>query len=178
MLRMARFASILIALALLAGSDPGVTTIFLVRHAEAGPARPDPGLTESGNARAEALSDALGDAAAERLYASQFRRTQETLAPLAAAGGLEVQVDTIDREDTPGWAREFARRLLRDHAGGTVVVAGHSNTVPMVIEALGVEPAPEIPHWQHDNLFVVHVDAAGARLLHLHYGAPSSDCED
>ena len=182
---MGRIGSILAALALLAGSAiagaadaaPGVTTVILVRHAEAEPAGRDPGLTDSGSARAEALSDALRDTAPDRLYASQFRRTQATLAPLAAARGLEVQVDAVDRQDLPGWAREFANKLLRDHAGGTVVVAGHSNTVPMVIEALGVDRVPEIPHWQHDNLFVVQVDAAGAGLLHLHYGAPSKPGE-
>ena len=108
------------------------------------------------------------------MYASQFRRTADTLAPLAERLDQEVRGDEIARGDIESWARGFAARLLRDQAGRTVVVAGHSNTVPLLISALGVEPAPEIPHWQHDNLFVVTVSGGAARLLHMHYGATSA----
>src|SRR5689334_14216739 len=63
-------------------------TVFVVRHAEKGPEVPDPSLTEAGQHRASELARALTDAKITALYTTEFKRTQETLAPLAAATGV------------------------------------------------------------------------------------------
>ena len=67
-------------------------TVFVVRHAEKGPETPDPSLTAEGRKRAEVLARGLGDARIAAAFASEFKRTQETVAPLAAAGGVTTQV--------------------------------------------------------------------------------------
>lgn len=148
------------------------TTVVLVRHAEKGAGR-DPGLNPKGGERARALARVLADLPITGLYASQFRRTRDTLAPLAATLDTEVTVAPLDAADLEGSIRGMAARILAEHPGGTVVVAGHSNTVPMLVEALGADGAPALEESDYDDLFVVTVHGDGAVLLHLHYGAVS-----
>ena len=74
----------------------------------------------------------LKDAGITAIFATQYKRTQQTAAPLAAA--LGVTVVTIPSADT---ARLVAKVKA---APGNVLVVGHSNTVPDVIKGLGVEP--------------------------------------
>ena len=68
----------------------------------------------------------------------------------------------------------MARIIRSEHAGQLVVVAGHSNTVPALVRALGVESVADIPEDEYDDLFLVQLNAdGGATALHLNYGAPS-----
>jgi broad specificity phosphatase PhoE len=156
------------------GGGAGATTILLVRHAEKLTDGRDPALSPEGRSRAEELARVLADSAPDALWASQFRRARETLEPLSAALGLEIAVDPIEGGDVQGWADATARRLRREYGGRTVVIAGHSNTVPALIGALGIAGVPQIGEGDYDDLFVVGLDSGGgARLLHLHYGARS-----
>jgi len=166
--------SILAACAARAAEPSGTTTVILVRHAEKASGSGDPDLSESGRARARELARVLADVRLEALYATQYLRTRRTLEPIAEQRGLEVRVDPVEGGDLPGYARRFAAALVERHAGGTVLVAGHSNTVPQLIEALGVTPAPAIDETDYDDLFVVLRTGEGEpTLLHLHYGASS-----
>jgi hypothetical protein len=52
-----------------------------------------------------------------------------------------------------------------------VFIAGHNNTVPAIITALGGETFPVIPENEYDNLFVVTIYRAGkAKTVLLKYG--------
>jgi len=155
-----------------------VTTVMLVRHAEkaaagdpefAGASAADPPLTAAGRARAGALARTLAEAGVTAVFASQFQRTQLTVRPLAEALGLEVQ--QFPAADVTG----LAELVARDHAGGVVVIAGHSNTVPALVEALGAGAvAPIEESWEYDNLYIVTVDGdGGADVVTLKFGAPS-----
>ena len=53
------------------------------------------------------------------------------------------------------------------------MIAGHSNTIPEMIEAFGVPAAPAIGEREFDNLFVVSVVGGEAALLRLKYGKQS-----
>jgi len=148
------------------------TTVILVRHAEKADGSRDPDLSESGIARATELARVLADVEVHALYASQFRRTQQTLDPVGERRKLPVEVFPVESQDVPAYARRLAGRLLDAYAGKTVLVAGHSNTVPTLIEALGIASAPSIDESDYDDLFLVFVEPGGdARLLHLHFGA-------
>jgi probable phosphoglycerate mutase len=81
--------------------------LILVRHAEPvrivdadGPA--DPELAERGRKQAEALAAYLGTEPIGAVWSSPMQRARETAAPLAAALGVEVVVDTELAE----WDRE------------------------------------------------------------------------
>ena len=154
------------------------TTVILVRHAEKAatgdpefdPASPsDPPLNAAGRDRAEALARTLGEAGVTAIFSSEFERTHQTVAPLADALGL--QVTTHPAGDTPG----LVARISAGHVGGTVVISGHSNTVPAIIEALGAGTVEAIADaWEYDNLYFVVVDTPGkARVSTLKYGARS-----
>ncbi|MFT4539185.1 MAG: phosphohistidine phosphatase SixA [Planctomycetota bacterium] len=152
-------------------------TVVLVRHAEKGTddAR-DPSLSKKGEVRAHDLAQLLGHARVTHLFASEYKRTQSTLVPLAQQVGVEVKVHPA--RDGKGMVA-----LLRALAPGSVaVVAGHSNTVPNMAEALGalIEELEETPRGrmlgekEYDRMFIVqlYAEASGMNphLLELRYG--------
>lgn len=51
-----------------------------------------------------------------------------------------------------------------------MLVAGHSDTIPAILAALGATPAPVVGEREFDNFFVF-TTGAGAVLLHLRYGS-------
>jgi len=166
----------------LVAADPterGVTVI-LVRHAEtAGSTRGggDPSLSDAGRTRAEALANTLADSGVTHLFASQALRCHQTLEPLAAARGLETT--TI-----PAGENERQVAALRALTPGSVaVVAGHSNTVPQLVAALGGQmnglvEDPQygklIPHEDYGRMVVVVLggDGKATTTIELRYGAP------
>ncbi|HVM69123.1 MAG TPA: histidine phosphatase family protein [Gaiellaceae bacterium] len=102
----------------------------MVRHAEKASAEKDTPLSERGHARAKVLASMLEGAGVTRLVATQYRRTQETLAPLAARLSLPVDVSPADK------TRDLVAELRAAPDGAFVVVATHSNVVPFVVEEL------------------------------------------
>lgn len=127
---------VLLSLFALAGCrsvpDPSEgTTFILVRHAEKATDDPrDPSLTPDGVRRAERLAWSLQRRPVVAVYATALRRTQDTAAPLAKDHGLAVA--TYDAAEPPA---ALAARLRAAHAAGTVVVVGHSNTIPSLASA-------------------------------------------
>ena len=140
------------------------TTVVLVRHAEKVDQSTDAALSEAGHARAKDLARALADLPVTAVFASQFARTKDTVAPLCATKGLTAQA--IDAKDLDALAA-----AVRACAGGTVVVCGHSNTLPQLAAALGVAEPLAFGEGEYDALHVVVVDPAeGAGLWTLRYG--------
>jgi|GEM_PF-325007 len=145
----------------------GVTRIFVVRHAEKDRSGrdTDPGLTPVGWKRAARLARMLAPVGLDAVYATQYARTQQTIAP--SAGDARLKPRIVDA----GSEKELARTLLDGHRGEKVLVCGHSNTVPALLAALGITEPITIDDADYDNLFVVSIDAARrADLLHLHFG--------
>jgi broad specificity phosphatase PhoE len=161
-------------------------TVILVRHAEKDSAKDktDPPLTEAGTQRAKELARLLAHAGVTRLVASEFKRTQATLAPLAQASGLAVE--TRPAKDTTALAAELAAAP----AGSITLVAAHSNTVPALAKALGVtltdlDANGYLADDQYDRLFVLTLgiegastlaeNAPGTLALELRYGTPREE---
>jgi broad specificity phosphatase PhoE len=143
------------------------TTVILVRHAEKVDDSADPALSEAGNARARALADALADAGVTAILTTQFERTRMTAAPLGERLGIVPAIVTAAGR---AHAAEVAARV-REHADGTVVVVGHSNTVGAIIRALGGPDVGDIADAEYDNLFVLTIEADEARLIRTRYGS-------
>lgn len=136
------------------------STIFIVRHAEKADATKDPDLSEAGRARGEALAKTLRDANITAIYATEFKRTQQTAAPLAKA--LGITVTTLPAKDN---AALIAK--LRASTGNALVV-GHGDTIPDLIKALGISDPINISENDYDNLFAVVLDQK-PHLIRLHY---------
>jgi phosphohistidine phosphatase SixA len=173
------------ALLLIAMAAPAVaqssapTLVILVRHAEKAmlPAD-DPDLTPAGQARATALTTALESSGVDVIITTEFRRTRETAAPLAAARHIEPIV-VQSSSDTAAHARAVAAEIAR-HQGHTILVVGHSNTVPAIVSALGGQSLPEICDDRFATLVVLSLAPPSApRMVTATYGAadpPSSAC--
>ena len=153
--------SILLLVALLFAPDAKAqTTVFIVRHAEKADSSKDPDLSEAGNARAKALASMLRDAGIARIFATEFKRTQQTAAPLAKMLGLEVK--SLAANDSTKLVA-----ALRDETGKALVV-GHTNTIPDLIKALGITTPIAIGENEYDDLFVVQLGEKPG-LIRLHY---------
>lgn len=137
------------------------STIFLVRHAEkAQDGGKDPALSQAGVARAEMLRKILSDAGITAIYATEFKRTQQTAAPLAKALGINLTT-------VPATDKALLVSKLRDRMENALVV-GHGNTIPDLIKALGLATPINIGENDYDNLFIVTLDEK-PRLVRLHY---------
>ncbi|MCB0488646.1 MAG: phosphoglycerate mutase family protein [Cyclobacteriaceae bacterium] len=146
-----------------------VTTLILVRHAERQEdGSKDPGISSAGEERAAALAQLLGAADIDAIYSTAFKRTRNTVQPLAAKKGLTL----MDYNPMSG---EDLDNILSKHKGKTVVVCGHSNTTPQVANYfLGEKKYPDFKDSDYDNLLILSVIEKGnATLTWLNYGAPT-----
>lgn len=149
------------------------TVVFLMRHAEpvlpamGAEASRDPVLNMAGQERAHALVHVLRQAGITDILSTDYHRTQETVAPLAEALGLTVQ--SYD----PRALDALAERLRA--TPGRYVVAGHSNTTPQLVQALGGEPGDPINEsYEFDRLYQVVIGADGSvTTTLLRYGSIS-----
>ena len=137
-------ASAIVAV-LMSATAAAQQTVILVRHAEradGGAGTPsmsgapaDPLLSAAGEARAAKLATMLADAGIKGIYTSEFKRTQDTAKPLALKLGLAIEV--VPSKDAAG----LAARIKASHPRDSVLIIGHSNTIPELIRAFG---GPEI----------------------------------
>jgi len=146
-------------------------TVVLVRHAEkAATPADDPPLTTMGEARARDLWSAVRDAGVSVVITTQFARTRATGQPTASALGLTPTV-------VPATSQTHIQDVvseIRKHPGKTVLVVGHSNTVPAIVEALGAKRPSAICDATYDDMFVVTIAGDGnASAVHARYGAAS-----
>src|SRR5829696_7415375 len=124
-----------------------VTTVILVRHAEKNiePNNQDPDLAPAGLERAQEIARVFGDTGVNAIYATQFKRTQQTVRPLADRSGVPVTL--LDSKKTD----ELVKRIQTDYRGQTVFVAGHNNSVPAIVSTLSGQSYPIIPESEYDN---------------------------
>ena len=147
-----------------------LTTVILVRHAEKKlePENPDPDLTPEGVSRAQEIARMFAGAGIHAIYATQYKRTQLTVRPLADRVGVSVTLLNSNQTD------ELVSQIQTTHRGQTVFVAGHSNSVPAIISVLSNERFSDIPDNEYDNLFIVTIYRFGkAKVTKLKYGNPS-----
>lgn len=117
------------------------TVVLVVRHAEKSAPSGDVPLSAAGESRAQALVAIGREAGVSAVITTQFQRTRQTAAPLATALGITPEVIDVKggvAEHVAGIAQAIKTR----HAGRTVLVVGHSNTVPAIVTALG---GPKLP---------------------------------
>ena len=152
-------ATVLVASGAMAESP----TIFLIRHAEradaGSSAQADPALSETGQARAAALAKELRDAGISAIYTSEFKRTQQTAAPIAKSLGVKAEV--VPAKETTGLVAKLKS------GSGNVLVVGHANTLPEIIKGLGISSPVAIAEKDYDDLFLVVLDRPPL-LIHLH----------
>lgn len=147
------------------------TTVFIVRHAEKAlePAD-DPVLSDIGQRRASDLAALLADAGVDAILVSELQRTSLTAQPLARQLGITPVVVPV-RPGADGQAKAIAEAVRTTYAGKTVLVVGHSNTVPAIARALGVTREFTIADAEYDNLVMVRLRDGRATWLRARFGA-------
>lgn len=146
------------------------TTFILVRHAEKETAAADqmmakdPPLSAAGEARAINLSKLLERQSIQLILSTNYKRTQLTVKPTAEAKGLDVRsYESLKAGDL--------EKLLAEHKGETILVCGHSNTIPAIANVLlGSNSFSNFDDADYGNILVVTLTTMGkGKLVHLRY---------
>lgn len=157
-----------------AGAPAGRSEIivYLVRHAEKSAVNPsDPELTPAGYARADSLAAQLRDASIDRVISSNRKRSLLTAQPLARSRNIVVEI--VGLSGSVAAHADSVAAAVRRRPGSRTLVVGHSNTVPLIIAALGGPKFPDLCDHEHSNLFVLTLSRTRpVQLLAQSYGAP------
>lgn len=161
--RAALLALLLLGLVLAAPLLAADTLVIVVRHAEKADNDPrDPDLSAAGQLRAVKLAQVMAGSPPAAVYATPFRRTRQTAMPTAEASGVGVTSIDAPAEQHGDLLRE---RILRDHRGQTVLVVGHSNTVPQIVATLAGRDAPAMADDEYDRFSLVVLPEQGEPCL-------------
>lgn len=148
-----------------------MVTVLLVRHADIEIPPPlgtdDPPLTPTGLIRAEELARVAEAAGVTTIFTSPLKRTKQTAAPLAVRLELTQPLPVVPSIGS------FATGVRDGQFGSVVLVVGHSNTVPNMIDALLGQPTG-VTISGFDNLFIVSLTSTESQLVWLKYGLPTS----
>jgi D-alanyl-D-alanine carboxypeptidase len=140
------------------------TTLYFVRHAEkADDGTRNPGLTEEGMARAEKLAKLMGSKNIHAVYSSPYKRTILTGEPLAKQ--IEKELMTYNPMDATS-----IFEIIAKNEGKSLLIVGHSNTVPAMLNLLGRNQEYEIiPEEEYASLFKVEYNADATKITETKY---------
>ena len=145
------------------------TNYYVVRHAERVDNSRNSALSPAGLQRAEDLKDVLGSKKIDLIYVSTYLRTQQTAQPTATAKGLPL---IIYKPDTTAGLVAHLKKMK----GKSVLVTGHSDTVPDIVSGLSNQAVAPIADNDFDNLYIIKVRnflGTHRTLSHVTYGKPT-----
>ena len=127
-----------------------ITKIILVRHAEKEKdGTKNPALSIEGEERAKKLAFMLNDFSIDRLYATPYLRTQKTLGVISDE--KKIEITNYDARDV-----EFAKNIVKKEQGKTIVIAGHSNTIPALVnQFIGSYKYKELSEEEYGKLWII-----------------------
>jgi broad specificity phosphatase PhoE len=132
-------------------------TLYLVRHAEkTSESATDPGLTATGERRANNLANWLAGHDIKTVWSSDTRRTRDTASPLAGLLGLEIRIYD------PRKPSELQQKLAAEKENALVV--GHSNTIPELVSALCSCEVESMEDTEHDRLYRLAVEGLNVHI--------------
>ena len=145
----------------IASGDAESTPVVVVRHAEKAPAPAnDPVLSDIGIARATALDSAVRATPISDVVVSHLQRTRLTAAAVLARTGATLHVVPIGAGGTAAHVAAVAdtvRAIAARPGHRGVLVVGHSNTVTLIVEALGGPRYAELCDSQYSQFFTVQL---------------------
>lgn len=129
------------------------TNYYLIRHAEkdrSDSSNQDPHLTKIGKARAKKWADILQHITFDAVYSTNFNRTRETGLPTALTNNVGV---TLYNENNIN-----VSNFLKETKGKTILVVGHSNTIPEFVNTiLEEEKYQDIEDSNNGNLYIINI---------------------
>jgi len=148
-------------------------TVVLVRHAEKADQSADPVLSEAGMARAEALAATMADRHPVLILTSPLQRTRLTAQPTADAHELSPEAVPL-QGGAAAHVAAVAERIKALPTDATVLVVGHSNTIPLIARALGYAEAADMPECEYDRLTILQIEGGSVSSRVQRYGAPTT----
>ncbi|MTI32636.1 histidine phosphatase family protein [Xanthovirga aplysinae] len=149
--------------------DLKTTTYIIVRHAERFyDESDDPLLTEEGKERARELARVLKDVHLDEIYATEFTRTTQTATPTAMEKNLNIE------EYPAKQYKELIEGLRKNHSGETILIIGHTDSTPYIVNEITGSNLSELEDPEYDNLFIVTVTGDNTKTLQLKFGVDSS----
>ncbi len=145
------------------------TIVLIVRHAEKASDAEDSPLTQAGRQRAQALVHVAADAGVRAIYSTQFKRSRDTVEPLAERLGVAITEVPVDLQRPGDYGKLLAREIMEKHSGQTVVVVGHGNTIPSIVEGL-TGRAVSLGDIAYSDLLVVNDSSGLAKVTKAQYG--------
>lgn len=164
---MKNFGLVMILLFSLASYSQNSTAFIVLRHAEKADNSKDTNLSADGLLRAEELKKTLNNVSVDAIYSTPYNRTKQTVTPLATEKRITITEYPADKP-----YQDFVTELMASHRGKTIVIVGHSNTVPEILKVLTNNTFNvSISESQFDNLFVVTlVDGKQPEVAPMKYG--------
>lgn len=139
-------------------SIPEETILIFVRHAEKmNDGTNDPSLSEKGIERAEKLAELLKTQYdVQAIYSTPYKRTLETAQPLS--NELKLTIGEYGLKNP----QKLVRGFVDSHRGETILVVGHSNTTPLLVNILlGNKKYVQLDEYDHGSMFVVKIGGSG-----------------
>ena len=133
------------------------TTFIFTRHAEkAKEGGKDPVLSPAGENRAVSLAETLQHTPVDLIISTPFKRTLQTVEHVASQKQLTTSI--YDYRDP-----NLLKNLFEEYAGKTILVSGHSNTTPMLVnQLLGEEQYQPLDESDYGKLFIVTCSQQGS----------------
>ena len=147
----------------------GTTVVVLVRSPDRQSGTiADPPVSADGEARAQQLARMFGEGGSagrlDAIYASDDRRAQQTVAPLAER--LHRAPVLFSASDI----RALHARLLHEHGGETLLVVGGGSTVAQLVQMLAGADTAGAAATDPDALYLVGIPSFGhAQVLSINF---------
>ena len=148
------------------------TTIMIVRHAEVEVGVDNPGLSPAGRIRVNELMRVVGDIdvtdSVDAVFATRWRRTQETGEPLALWVNQPLQILDLNN------LSKVSEILQTEYKGQVVLLVVDAEDIqPLVKELEGSKVLKPIAETEHDSIYLLTVPWFGkVKTLQFHYGRP------
>jgi broad specificity phosphatase PhoE len=154
--------ALMIATACLASSATAQNkTIILVRHAEKVDASQDPDLSSEGKARAEKLAKIVKRYKPGAIYSTDFKRTRDTVAPMAAKRKLKVEIYDAKKPT------DLIDAIMKSKTKRFLIV-GHSNTIPGLANLLGKkEVFKNLDDSEYGAIYIVRIKDGQVKMTEV-----------
>ena len=141
---------------MLMAQENEVTTFILVRHAEkAKDGTNDPPLNGAGKKRAFLLHETLASTKIDKIVSTPFKRTMATMKHIASNNELEIETYDYKNE-------KLLQELIEENSGKTIMISGHSNTTPFLVNQLiGEQKYEQLDDNEYDKIFIVSCTKVG-----------------
>ena len=142
-------------------TESKITTFYFIRHAEkniSNPANNDPDLVMEGVLRAARWSSVFNRINFDVIYTTDYNRTRNTALPIAEKKKLSLTFYSPNDFDSINF--------IKNNSGKTVLIVGHSNTIPKMVNALiGKKQYQQIKETNYTNLYIINITESG-EIIH------------